>query len=61
MSQSLSRLMRTTYRTDVSDEDPDYWGAFSVEFPTPDADRQIVGVDWSAKGEVTVTYLMRTR
>lgn len=51
------RLMRITYNTDANDDDPDYWGAFSSPFPKRD-DLQIVGVDWSKHGEVTVTYLI---
>ena len=51
------RLMRMTVPTDISADDPDYWGAFSGPFVVED-DRQIVDVDWSVHGEVTVTYLI---
>jgi hypothetical protein len=56
-----AHLHRTSYPTDVSDQDPEYWGAFSVPFPDPrhrTDGAQIVGVDWSVRGEVTVTYLI---
>lgn len=50
-------LMRMTAPTDVDPADPDYWGAFSAGFRIPPGS-QIVGVDWSVKGEVTLTYLI---
>lgn len=53
----LQRLMRITYSTDARDDEPDYWGAFSAPFPKRD-EAQIVGVDWSTRGEVVVTYLI---
>jgi hypothetical protein len=53
------RLMRTWHRTDVSDDDPEYVGAFSLPFPDPACSGyQIVDVDWSKRGEVQVTYLI---
>lgn len=33
-------------------------GTFSDPFPAPDANRQIVAVDWSTRGEVEVTWLI---
>lgn len=56
-----ARLHRTWYPTDVTDEDPDYVGAFSDPFPDPrhrTDGAQIVHVDWSKPGEVQVTYLI---
>lgn len=53
------RLMRTRYPTDVNNEDPDYIGTFSAEFPDPARSTStIVGVDWSERGFVWVTYLI---
>lgn len=53
-----SRLMRTWYKTDATDDEPEYVGGFSNEFPTPTDERQIVAVDWSKRGEVEVTWLL---
>ena len=50
--------MRTTYKTDVSADDPEYIGAFSAPFPAPSLDREIVNVDWAVKGVVEVTWLV---
>lgn len=50
-------LMRVPFRTDVDVAEPDYVGKFS-ETLRISADSQIVGVDWSVRGEVTVTYLV---
>ena len=55
----LSHLMRITYQTDATDDEPEYLGSFSHSFPTPDDERQIVAVDWSTRGEVEVTWLHR--
>jgi hypothetical protein len=55
------RLMRTWYKTDASDEDPEYVGAFSGEIPKPKDGEEIVGVNWSERGWVEVTYLLPWR
>ena len=52
------KLMRIGYKTDLSETDPDYWGAFSAPFPAEDSTRRIVAVDWSTPGEVIVTWLV---
>jgi hypothetical protein len=55
-----SKLMRTTYKTDVTESEPEYIGSFSALFPTPaERDVEIVNVDWSVRGEVEVTYLIK--
>jgi hypothetical protein len=51
--------MRQWYDTDAGDgETPEYVGAFSSPFPTPNDGHQIVAVDWSTRGEVEVTWLI---
>lgn len=55
---SYMRLMRTTYATDVVDAEPEYPGRFSQPFPPPRHGTTLVGVDWSVRGEVTVTYML---
>lgn len=53
---TFQKLMRVTYATDATNEDPEYRGSFSSAFPqTGD---QIVDVDWSVRGEVTVSWLI---
>ncbi|MFD2421639.1 hypothetical protein [Amycolatopsis pigmentata] len=54
-------LFRVSYRTDATDEDPDYQGSFSDTIPDSALrdGAQIVGVDWSQRGWVEVTYLKR--
>ncbi len=52
------RLMRVWYRTDVSEEDSEYVGAFSDGFPAESDRKRIVAVDWSQRGEVMVTWLV---
>lgn len=52
------RLMRTWYTTDATDDEPDYLGAFSADFPAETPARRIVSVDWSTRGEVMVTWLI---
>lgn len=52
------RLMRAWYSTDVSDDDPDYAGAFSDNFPAESPGRRIVHIDWSVRAEVQVTWLI---
>ena len=51
------RLMRTWYKTDVTEDDPTYKGSFSAPFPAQMA-AKIVHVDWSVRGEVEVTYVI---
>ena len=52
-------LFRADYRTDVSDDDPEYAGSFSDTIPESALrSQQIVGVDWSRRGWVTVTFLI---
>ena len=55
---NLKKLMRVAYRTDVSDDDPDYIGSFSEPFPDQGNGATIVGVDWSVRGVVEVTFLV---
>lgn len=50
--------MRAWYRTDVSDEDTDYLGAFSSAIPPETRTGRIVDVDWSERGWVIVTFLV---
>jgi len=52
-------LMRTIYRTDAIEEEPDYLGSFSDTIPASafSASTQIVNVDWSRRGWVEVTFL----
>ncbi len=53
-------LHRTWYRTDATSGEPQYPGAFSTEIPATALDnRQVVGVDWSRRGWVEVTFLIR--
>jgi len=52
------RLMRMTLPTDVNEDDPDYIGAFSSPFRIED-NSEVVGADWSIRGEVTITLLTR--
>ena len=53
-------LMRTWYKTDVSDDDPEYVGNTSATIPARafESGYQIVAVDWSTHGEVEVTFLI---
>lgn len=56
------RLLRVTYKTDIDDNEPEYRGSWSDPFPKPGKDgRQVVGVDWSVRGEVTVTFMVPWR
>lgn len=53
--------MRTWYKTDVVDDEPEYVGANSDPFPHPDnlnGPGRIVSVDWGTRGEVEVTWLV---
>jgi hypothetical protein len=50
--------MRAVYPTDASDDDLTYIGAFSDLFPSEEATRRIVAVDWSTRGQVEVTWLI---
>lgn len=54
------RLMRTDYKTDVHDDEPEYRGSFSATIPDRafQDGRKIVDVDWSERGWVTVTFLV---
>lgn len=59
MTRRTVRLMRLTLKTDRNPaEDPDYWGAFSDRFVIEDPS-EVVAVDWSVPGEVTITLLTR--
>jgi hypothetical protein len=59
MTRRTVRLMRMTLKTDRDTAtDPDYLGAFSDRFVIEDAS-EVVGVDWSVPGEVTITLLAR--
>lgn len=52
-------LHRAWYRTDATEEEPEYVGAFSSTIPdTALRSRTIVGVDWSVRGWVEVTFLL---
>ena len=51
------RLMRTWYKTDVTEDDPTYEGSFSAPFPAQMA-AKIVGVNWSVRGGVEITYVI---
>jgi hypothetical protein len=54
-----TKLFRTWYPTDVDDGDPEYVGTWSGEIPdNEDRGWTIVGVDWSQRGQVEVTYLI---
>jgi hypothetical protein len=54
------QLMRTWYKTDTNDNDPEYIGAFSDSIPDRAVEEQtIIDVDWSVTGEVQVTFLVR--
>jgi hypothetical protein len=54
-------LMRTWYATDATDAEPEYRGAFSGTIPDSAFwdDRRIVNIDWSERGQVEVTFLVR--
>ena len=53
------RLHRAWYRTDATEEEPEYVGAFSGTIPNSALrGRTIVGVDWSKRGWVEVTFLL---
>lgn len=57
----MPKLMRAWYGTDATADDPEYVGAFSSDIPTPGPHGNgytIVGVDWSTRGVVEVTYLI---
>jgi hypothetical protein len=55
-----AHLHRTWYRTDTKEAEPEYVGAFSGTIPgSALAEREIVDVDWSERGWVQVTYLIR--
>jgi hypothetical protein len=54
----LQKLMRITYLTDATAEDPEYRGSMSTAFPAEHPQSRIVDVDWSTRGEVTVTWLI---
>lgn len=57
----MPKLMRTWYDTDATDANPAYAGTFSNEIPKPGPEGNgytIVGVDWSTRGVVEVTYLI---
>lgn len=52
-------LHRATYRTDATDDEPQYAGMESGTIPGRALrEREIVGVDWSVRGQVTVTFLL---
>lgn len=58
MTRRAVQLMRMTLKTDRRAEDPEnYWGSFSDPFMVDDASQEVVAVDWSVPGEVTVTLL----
>lgn len=59
MNKGLPRhLMRTIYRTDATEEEPDYLGSFSDTIPASALDQgEVVNVDWSHRGWVEVTFL----
>ena len=57
MNDNLFHVMRMTVGTDVDDVEPDYRGSFSTTFRVPPGST-IVSADWSAPGEVTLTYLI---
>jgi len=52
------RLLRMEYATDYNPNEPEYPGNFSDPFPAPDNTRELVAVDWSSPGFVTVTWLV---
>lgn len=54
-------LMRMEYQTDATVEEPGYRGSWSGTIPDSAlrGDTQIVAVDWSIRGWVEVTYLVR--
>ena len=56
-------LMRTCYRTDVTDDEPGYAGMFSATIPASAfRDGHIVDVDWDReRGFVWVTFLIAGR
>jgi hypothetical protein len=55
-------LFRTVYRTDATDDEPEYKGMFSETLPDSAFwESQIVHVDWSERGWVEVTYLVEGR
>lgn len=53
-------LMRIAYRTDAAPDEPEYIGTFSDTIPASALrdGGQIVGVDWSERGSVEVTFLI---
>ena len=57
MNRQPYHLMRHWYQTDTSDDEPDYEGTQSSTIPGW-GDREIVGVDWSRRGWVEVTFLI---
>ena len=59
LPRKQQKLMRISYHTDISEDDTEYWGAFSEPFPAEESpSRRIIGVDWSNRGEVIVTWLI---
>ena len=59
MTRRTVQLMRMTRRTDRNpDEDPEYQGSFSAAFQVEDP-AEVVAVDWSVPGEVTITLLIQ--
>ncbi len=51
--------MRIWYTTDITAESPEYVGAFSAPFPAEDKQKRIVAVNWTTRGEVEVTWLIK--
>jgi hypothetical protein len=54
----MAHLLRTWYKTDVEAGEPEYVGAFAYGIPN-DVPGTIVDVDWSERGSVQVTFLVR--
>lgn len=58
MTRRTVQVMRLVLDTDrIPDEDPEYIGAFSDPFVIGEP-QEVVAVDWSVPGEVTVTLLI---
>lgn len=58
LAQLPQQVFRTRYKTNVTDDDPEFEGNLSATFPAENPSRRIVSVDWSTPGEVEITWLI---
>lgn len=58
MTRRRVQVMRMTLNTDRNPDDPEHQGSFSDVFMVDNDRQEVVAVDWSVPGEVTVTLLI---